>query len=151
MVPPTYRRVRVRVTVTRSAGDDTVAGRVTSEIRRHLDPLVGGPDADGWPFGGAVRPSDLIGVAARAAGAEATVTRLAVALDDGPETDCGEVVIGPRDLVWLAGAQVDTHRRRAIRGRSGMRFGRDVREPRPDDGPRTGGRWPRAAAVPADP
>ena len=34
------------------------------------------------------------------------MTSLSVALDDGPATDCGELSIGPRDLVRLEGVQV---------------------------------------------
>ena len=103
---PRYHSVRVWVTVTRSAGDEAVAEQVTEALRRYLDALKGGSRDSGWPFGGAIRPSDLLGVAGRAARAEATVTSLSVALDDGPESSCGELTIGPRDLVRLADVQV---------------------------------------------
>jgi hypothetical protein len=45
-------------------------------------------------------------VVGRAAGDEATVTSLSVALDDGPATDCGELAIGPLDLVRLVAVEV---------------------------------------------
>jgi predicted phage baseplate assembly protein len=104
--PPSYRAVRVRLTVSRSGRDDEVRARIIEALRRHLDPLEGGADGDGWPFGGVVRPSELVGVAGRAAGVEAAVTNLAVALDDGAWSDCDERPTGPRDLVWLAGAEL---------------------------------------------
>lgn len=103
---PGYRAIRAWVTLTRSAGDDDVATRVTHALRRHLDPLVGGHGEKGWPFGGAVRPSDLLGVAGKAAGDETTVTSLSVAFDGGGAINCGELAVGPRDLVWLADVQV---------------------------------------------
>jgi hypothetical protein len=104
--PPSYRAVRVRLTVSRSGRDEEVRARIIEALRRHLDPLEGGADGDGWPFGGVVRPSELVGVASRAAGVEATVTRLAVALDNGAWSDCDERPTGPRDLVWLADAEL---------------------------------------------
>jgi hypothetical protein len=103
---PRYHAVRVWLTITRSARDDAITEQVVTALRRHLDPLRGGSENDGWAFGGVIRPSELIGVAARAAGVEATVTALSVALDDGAATDCAELVIGPRDLVWLESAIV---------------------------------------------
>jgi len=83
-----------------------VRGRIVDELRRFLDPLVGGSEKRGWPFGGAVRPSALAGVVQRLLGSEATVTRVALALDDGPWTDCADAEIGERELVYLASANV---------------------------------------------
>jgi hypothetical protein len=99
---PRYHAVRVWVTVTRSAGDEAVADRVTMGLRRHLDALTGGHDEMGWPFGSAFCPPNRWGFTGRAAGAETTVTGLSVSLDDGPATACTELTIGPRDLVRLA-------------------------------------------------
>jgi predicted phage baseplate assembly protein len=104
--PPRYRPVRVWLTITRSASDDAVGEQIERALKRHLDPLRGGADEKGWPFGGVIRPSELIGVAGRAAGVEATVTALSVALDDDEPSDCAELTIGPRDLVWLASAPI---------------------------------------------
>jgi predicted phage baseplate assembly protein len=103
---PVYRELRLELTLTRSAGPDTVEGRVVEELTRYLDPLRGGPDEEGWPFGGTVRPSELVGVASRAAGPEMSVTSLAVALDDGEPTDCAELAIGPGELVRLVSVHV---------------------------------------------
>jgi predicted phage baseplate assembly protein len=106
VAPPQYHAVRVRLTITRSARDDAVAEQVETALRRHLDPLRGGAEGKGWPFGGVIRPSELIGVAGRAVGVETTVTSVSVALDAGDASDCAELVIGPRDLVWLDSAAV---------------------------------------------
>jgi hypothetical protein len=101
VVGPTYRAVRVEVRLSGSA-DATVEQRVIEALARHLDPLRGGSEEEGWPFAGTLRPSGLIGVAAEAAGAEVTVSGLTIAVDDGPATDCADVPLGPADLPWLA-------------------------------------------------
>jgi hypothetical protein len=106
VLAPTYRRVAVDVAVSATAHAGDVRERIVDALRRHLDPLVGGSEGDGWPFGGAVRPSGLAGVVQRVLGPEATVTRLAVALDDGPWSDCADAEIGSRELVWLDAATV---------------------------------------------
>ena len=107
VVPPAYRAVSVRVRVSRTARDDLVQAVIVDTLRRFLDPLAGGDDGGGWPFGGVVRPSRLAGVLRQAIGPEATVMSLSVALDDGPATDCADLPIGPRELVWLAAARID--------------------------------------------
>jgi predicted phage baseplate assembly protein len=103
---PRYRAVRVAVELTRSATDEAVATQVTDALIRHLDPLSGGADGAGRDFGEPLRPSELLGVAGRAAGPEATVTALSVAVDDGAAIDCGEITLEPRDLAWLDKVQV---------------------------------------------
>jgi predicted phage baseplate assembly protein len=107
VLPPVYRRVSVQVTVSQTSRGEIVTRRVEDALRHHLDPLVGGSDRQGWPFGGAVRPSELIGVVTSALGVESTVTDLRVALEDGPSTDCADLAIGSRDLVWLESVRVN--------------------------------------------
>jgi hypothetical protein len=102
VLPPAYRRVTVWATVSQTARGQTVEARVTEALLRYLDPLEGGSDGRGWPFGAAVRPSALIGVVRTALGPESEVVSLAVALDDEAPTDCADLPIGARELVWLA-------------------------------------------------
>ena len=106
VVAPRYHAVRVGLTITRSARDDAVREQVVDALTRHLDPLRGGADDRGWPFGAVIRPSELIGVAGRAVGVEATVTALSVCLDDGEPSDCAELSIAPSDLVWLESVDI---------------------------------------------
>src|SRR5262249_51973301 len=96
VLAPIYRRVTVQVTVSRGALSTTLEDRIRAALGRHLDPLCGGPDGTGWPFGGPVRPSDLIGVVSNELGPESVVTELAVALDDGSPSSCDELPIGER-------------------------------------------------------
>lgn len=106
VLAPHYRAVTVDVTVSAlAAGGDERAAAVGA-LRRHLDALAGGGEGEGWPFGAPVRPSELAGVVQDALGPEATVTHLSVALDGGADSDCSDLAIGPRELVYLAAANV---------------------------------------------
>ncbi len=116
---PVYRDVRVEVTLSRSAGSAALEELVVAELARHLDPLRGGADQEGWPFGGTLRPSELVGVVSRAVGPEVSVTTLAVALDDGAATDCADLVLGPGELVRLG--DVDVRRTAALPVGGGLR------------------------------
>ncbi|MBB4885526.1 hypothetical protein FHS38_001554 [Streptomyces netropsis] len=109
-VPPRYRAVRVRVTVPADPvplvpgvpGRDAARRRlVGAALRRYLDPLVGGDEGTGWPFGKALRPSTLLRAAERAlsaAGDRTPVRGVAVALDDGPYETCGDLPLRPGEL-----------------------------------------------------
>jgi hypothetical protein len=106
VLPPVYRRVAVWVSISQTSRTALLETRVTEALIRYLDPLKGGTDGRGWPFGGPVRPSALIGVIRAALGPEADVTALSVALDGGDATDCADLSVGPRDLVWLGEVNV---------------------------------------------
>jgi hypothetical protein len=106
VLAPVYRRVTVDVAVTATAQAGDTSKRIVDALRRYLDPLAGGSERDGWPFGGPVRPSALAGVVQETIGPEATVTGLSVALDDGPPSECSDLAIGPRELVWLDEATI---------------------------------------------
>ena len=104
VLPPAYRRVTVWVTISRTSRNDLLQTRVTEALLRFLDPLAGGSDGSGWPFGGPVRPSALIGVVRVVLGHEAEVSDLSAALDDAEATNCADLVLGRRELVWLGEA-----------------------------------------------
>jgi predicted phage baseplate assembly protein len=106
VLAPVYRRVTVDVAVTATAQAGDTRGRIVDALRRYLDPLAGGSEHDGWPFGGPVRPSALAGIVQKTIGPEATVTRLSAALDGGAPSDCADLAIGPRELVWLGAATI---------------------------------------------
>jgi predicted phage baseplate assembly protein len=106
VLAPAYRRVTVDLAVTATAQAGDTRGRIVDALRRYLDPLAGGSEHDGWPFGGPVRPSALAGIVQKTIGPEATVTRLSAALDGGSPSDCTDLAIGPRELVWLGAATI---------------------------------------------
>jgi predicted phage baseplate assembly protein len=62
--PPRYQGVKVVAEVRASAGvrPETVRERAESALYEYLNPLVGGPGGQGWPFGVDLRLGDVYGV-----------------------------------------------------------------------------------------
>ncbi|MFI0168884.1 putative baseplate assembly protein [Streptomyces sp. NPDC017095] len=100
---PRYRDVVLRADLSGDPADRArVSARLTEALRRFLDPLVGGDDQDGWPFGQPLRPSALLRAAHRALGDLADVFAVAIGLDGAdPDEDCREVPLGPGELPVL--------------------------------------------------
>lgn len=105
VLTPVYRRVDVEVTVSATGAAGDARERIEAALATYLDALEGG-SGEGWPFGEPVRPSALIGVVQETLGPEATVTRVAAALDGGPAMECGDLEIGERELVHLGAVTV---------------------------------------------
>ena len=104
---PAYHAVQVSLSLAGAAPSENTREAVADALRRHLDPLEGGNEGKGWPFGGPVRPSELLGVVQDVVGPETEVTRVAVSLNGGPPADCGDTAIPAGHLVWLAGVTID--------------------------------------------
>ncbi|MFF3861510.1 putative baseplate assembly protein [Streptomyces sp. NPDC002209] len=70
--PPYYQGVTVVATVHAFRGVDTdrVRRRAHDALYRHLDPLTGGADGQGWPFGRPVQTGELFAVLQRVPGVE---------------------------------------------------------------------------------
>ncbi|AEW99547.1 putative baseplate assembly protein [Streptantibioticus cattleyicolor] len=67
--PPDYQGVTVVARLTgRPDGTDRVRQSALAALYRHLNPLRGGPDGTGWPFGLAVRYGDVFALLQRVAG-----------------------------------------------------------------------------------
>jgi hypothetical protein len=98
---PRYRTARLRVQVTGTPRDPAATrAKIQLALRQYLDPLTGGDDGTGWPFGAPLRPSALLRVAQQAIGHDGEVASVAVALDDATSwEDCRDTAIGPHDLV----------------------------------------------------
>jgi predicted phage baseplate assembly protein len=105
---PSYRAVRLRVEVTGTPRDPAAAGRsIRHALRRYLDPLTGGDETAGWPFGAPLRPSALLRVAQQAAGHDGDVRSVAINLDGTASwEDCRDVAIRPQELVELGDVRV---------------------------------------------
>ncbi|MFJ9797493.1 putative baseplate assembly protein [Streptomyces sp. NPDC101145] len=100
---PRYRDVELRADLSGAPADRArVSALLTGALRRHLDPLVGGDDGEGWPFGGPLRPSALLRAAQRALGDLADVHAVAVGLDGAvPDESCRDVPLRPGELPVL--------------------------------------------------
>lgn len=100
---PQYRAVRLHATLRGDVRDAAgLAMRVRQRLQRFLDPLVGGDDGGGWPFGEPLRPSVLLREVQAAAGNQLQVDQVAMGLDgDAPYEACNALSIGPHGLVWL--------------------------------------------------
>ncbi|MFF3407232.1 putative baseplate assembly protein [Streptomyces sp. NPDC002742] len=67
--PPAYQGVTVVARLAAAPGDtDRVRDAALAALFRHLNPLHGGPDGTGWPFGRPVQYGDVFGVLQRATG-----------------------------------------------------------------------------------
>ncbi len=99
--PPKYRPVSLTVDLSGSPADRSrVSTVVSTALRRYLDPLTGGEDQTGWPFGEALRPSALVRAAQKALGDLADVASVAISLDGTPEA-CRDVPLKPGELPVL--------------------------------------------------
>lgn len=107
-IAPRYRRVGVDATlhIACEADPTTVRRTASSRLAAFLDPLEGGPDGKGWPFGRTVYRTEVMALLADVPGVS-RVTALslrgggAVAQGNGV---CGNVALCPHELV-MPGAQ----------------------------------------------
>ncbi|MEU6549150.1 putative baseplate assembly protein [Streptomyces sp. NPDC046915] len=102
--PATYRRVAVEAWVTLDEDPEvhdraTVLARAGDAIRAYLDPVHGGEDGAGWPFGGALRHTALVRRLLATDGVLA-VSRLSLVVDGLRRPPCTDHAIPPHTLVW---------------------------------------------------
>ena len=100
---PTYRQVRVRAEL--FVGDDTDVARVKQDaiaaVNQYFHPLTGGEDGAGWPFGGDIYYSLLVG--RLMLDGVRRVSELVVEVDGEAYPRCEDVVID--DGVLLAAGE----------------------------------------------
>jgi len=103
VVGPVYRKIRVQVQLVVEPSFDlaTVKNTVQSNLSTFFDPLKGGTDGTGWPFGGTVYYSDVYRAIIQTPG----VTRikdnqLLILLDDQLQTFCRDVYINKAELLY---------------------------------------------------
>jgi predicted phage baseplate assembly protein len=95
-----YRHVRLRATITGAPYDRAaVRKRIEASLRLVLDPLLGGIDGLGWPFGAPMRPTALLGVAQRELGDRGLVDSVAISIDGRAYEACEDVAIRPYELI----------------------------------------------------
>ncbi|MGW7631733.1 putative baseplate assembly protein [Streptomyces griseoincarnatus] len=67
--PPVYQGVTVVARLATAAADtDRVRDAALDALFRHINPLSGGPDGTGWPFGRPVQYGEIFGILQRATG-----------------------------------------------------------------------------------
>jgi predicted phage baseplate assembly protein len=102
---PIYRRIAVTVAVQSSfSAPDALRGDITARLQDFLDPLIGGDDKNGWPFGEPIRPSVILREAEAALNQRGDVVSVSMRLlDVAASTDesCKDTVIGAHALVRL--------------------------------------------------
>ncbi|MFI0418840.1 putative baseplate assembly protein [Spongiactinospora sp. 9N601] len=99
--PVAYRRVAVeaRVVLDRDQDRAAVLARAADAVTGYLDPLRGGEDGGGWPFGGPVRHTPLVRRLLAVDGVLA-VSGLALTVDGLRLPPCTDHAIPANDLVW---------------------------------------------------
>ncbi|MFW5772697.1 MAG: baseplate J/gp47 family protein, partial [Phototrophicaceae bacterium] len=104
---PQYVTVRVRATVRRRAGTDAqrVLAGVQVALDSFLDPLHGGPDGRGWPFGRDVYRAEILQTIDNVTGVDHVLALELLAGDD--DGDCGNLCVGPLALVTPGPHQIE--------------------------------------------
>jgi hypothetical protein len=101
VVPPTYLDVSIQADVQALAGANKSQLRVAivTALNRFLDPLVGGPDGSGWPFGRDIYRSEIMRVMNEVPGVD-YIASLSLITDNG-QPQCGNICLAP---TWLVAA-----------------------------------------------
>jgi Baseplate J-like protein len=99
VVGPTYLQVAINATVQSKMGASKTAlqAAVVAALNTFLDPLVGGPEGTGWPFGRDVYRAEIMRIVSEVTGVD-YVASLDLVPGDGP-VQCGNVCVGPTWLV----------------------------------------------------
>jgi hypothetical protein len=101
VVGPTYLSVSVRATVRlrRGAGAADVKQRIERALNAFLDPLKGGPEGFGWPFGRPVYRAEILQLIDGVSGVDHLLELTMSAPGGSPQ--CGNLTLCP---TWLAAA-----------------------------------------------
>lgn len=107
VVAPRYLEITVRARVRSLSGTNknTVRQRVVAALDSFFNPLTGGPDGTGWPFGRDAYRSEVLQVMDEVAGVDHVLKIELIA--DGCEPQCGNVCISPTWLVAAGNHQIE--------------------------------------------
>lgn len=99
VVGPSYHPVtiRSRVAPERGVGGAALRARIVDALHRFLDPLRGGPEGTGWPFGRDVYRAEVLRVIDAVPGVDHVLSL--DLLSEGCEPACGSVCVGATGLV----------------------------------------------------
>jgi predicted phage baseplate assembly protein len=97
VVAPAYVPVTVTATLHTAAADPALPAAAQAALDAFFDPLTGGPDGTGWPFGRGILKTDLLDILAGLAG---VLYVDGLSISAGNETArCDNVALCPTDLV----------------------------------------------------
>ncbi len=109
---PAYVGVSVEasILVQRHRNSDDVRANVASRIREYLDPLLGGPNGTGWPFGRDLYLSEMQSVVQAVSGVEYAqdVTLYQVDIQTGQSRAAGQKITVADDVLLLSYEHVVT-------------------------------------------
>ncbi len=103
VVGPTYRKIKVDVSLVVSPGSDlaVVKNAVSAALTTFFSPLAGGSDGTGWPFGGEIYYSDVYRTIIEIPGVQRIKdNQLILYLDDQRQQLCRDVPINPGELLY---------------------------------------------------
>ena len=103
VVGPVYRKIKIQVELVVSPSFDlaTVKNTVQTNLQTFFDPLLGGPDGTGWPFGGEIYYSDVYRIIIQTPGVQRIQdNQLLILLDDQMQTFCRDVPINSGELLY---------------------------------------------------
>lgn len=109
VTPPDYVEVNVSATVVISskANPDNIMLKVKEQLNTFLNPLTGGPDGSGWPFGRSVYKSEIYELLERIEGVDYIKEMVLTAQGAGTVQDAGgNYTITPQSLVYLGDHEV---------------------------------------------
>lgn len=106
VVGATYLDVTVQASVQSDTGTNknNLQQAIIAAINTFLDPLIGGPDGTGWPFGRDVYRSEIMKVIDAVPGVD-YIASLSLLADCG-QPQCGNVCLGPTWLVAAGAHQI---------------------------------------------
>ncbi len=107
VVAPGYLQVAVIATVQSGKGQNQarLQQAINGALNAFLDPLTGGPDGTGWPFGRDVYQTEILQILAQTPGVD-HVNSLALA-PTGCEPRCGNICLKPTWLVTPGQHQIE--------------------------------------------
>jgi hypothetical protein len=107
VVPPGYLQVSVNATVQSGKGQNQarLQQAIIAALNAFLDPLIGGPDGTGWPFGRDVYETEILQILAQTPGVD-HVNSLVLA-PTGCTPQCGNICVKPTWLVTPGQHQIE--------------------------------------------
>ncbi len=108
VVAPQYRQIAVQAEVKAlpNASKTALQQRVVNALNQFFDPLTGGPDGTGWPFGRDVYRTEVMQVIGQVAGVD-YIASFDLLADGCTCPQCGNICLPPAGLVEAGSHQIE--------------------------------------------